>query len=119
MHLQNKNFSTSDQIKTPDKAKMETLEFGTAKVSRIVLQPGWKWSECNQPLAGTPTCQVQHLGILHSGSMKVTHEGGSEMDVAAGDAYTIGPGHDAWVVGDEVCVCYEFEQSGASWAGGD
>ena len=41
--------------------------------------------------------------------MHVAHEDGSEQDIGAGSAYVIEPGHDAWVVGDEAVVGYEFD----------
>jgi hypothetical protein len=34
------------------------------------------------------------------------------------DAYVIEPGHDAWVMGDEPVVGYEFEQSVETYAKG-
>ena len=37
------------------------------------------------------------------------HEDGSEGDIGPGEAYVIEPGHDAWVVGDEAFVGFEFE----------
>ena len=33
---------------------------------------------------------------------------GTELTYKAGDAYSIQPGHDGWVVGDEPAVVYEF-----------
>ena len=39
---------------------------------------------------------------------KIVNDG----DVAAGDAYHITPGHDAWVEGDEPVTAYEF---GGMW----
>jgi hypothetical protein len=49
--------------------------------------------------------------------MHVVHEDGSEGDIVPGRAYAIEPGHDAWVVGDEPFVGYEFEgQSAATYA---
>jgi hypothetical protein len=30
------------------------------------------------------------------------------MSYTAGDAYSIAPGHDGWVVGDDPAVVYEF-----------
>jgi hypothetical protein len=32
---------------------------------------------------------------------------GTEKTIIAGESYTIPPGHDAWVVGDEPFVCVE------------
>ena len=47
--------------------------------------------------------------MLLSGTLHVAHEDGSEQDIGAGSAYVIEPGHDAWVVGDEAVVGYEFD----------
>ena len=44
----------------------------------------------------------------------VTHEGGSSLEVGLVDAYTFAPGHDAWVLGSEEFVGYEFDSSTAS-----
>ena len=33
---------------------------------------------------------------------------GTELTYKAGDAYSIEPGHDGWVVGDKPAVVYEF-----------
>ena len=45
--------------------------------------------------------------------MKVTHEDGSEVILKPGDAYTIEPGHDGVVLGDDVCEMYEFDARAA------
>jgi quercetin dioxygenase-like cupin family protein len=37
------------------------------------------------------------------------HNDGTEQELSAGDAYVIEPGHDAWVVGNEPFVGYEFD----------
>ena len=44
--------------------------------------------------------------------MHVRHEDGTEGEIGAGEAYVIEPGHDAWVVGDETFVGFEFETQG-------
>ena len=36
---------------------------------------------------------------------------GSETEAGPGEAYIIEPGHDAWVVGDEQFVGFEFESA--------
>ncbi|MDA0856154.1 MAG: cupin, partial [Proteobacteria bacterium] len=36
------------------------------------------------------------------------HNDGTEVTYSGGDAYAIQPGHDAWVVGDQPAVAYEF-----------
>ncbi len=37
-------------------------------VGRATFEPGWKWSECVKPIAGTDSCQVEHLGYMISGA---------------------------------------------------
>jgi hypothetical protein len=41
--------------------------------------------------------------------LHISHEDGTEQDIGAGHAYVIEPGHEAWVVGDEPVVGYEFD----------
>ena len=43
--------------------------------------------------------------------MHVVHDDGTEVEVRAGDAYVIEPGHDGWVLGDEPVVMLEFESA--------
>ena len=35
-------------------------------------------------------------------------ENGSELKLQSDDAYVIEPGHDAWVIGDDPVIGYEF-----------
>ena len=44
------------------------------------------------------------LAIAISGSMHIVMEDGGALDIPAGSAFEIPPGHDAWVVGDEPWV---------------
>jgi D-lyxose ketol-isomerase len=86
---------------------------GDATAARLTFEPGWKWSECIKPVAGTDSCQARHVGVVQSGSIHVVHEDGTEMDLTPGDTYVIEPGHDAWVVGEERFVGFEFESKAA------
>jgi uncharacterized cupin superfamily protein len=60
-------------------------------------------------VVGTESCQIDHVGYVASGRLGVAHEDGSQVTLSAGDAYRIGPGHDAWVDGDEEFVGFEFK----------
>ena len=86
---------------------------GETSAARLELEPGWRWSECIKPVAGTESCNLRHVGIVQSGTMHIAHDDGSELDIGAGQAYVIEPGHDAWVVGDEGLVAFEFEHHAA------
>ncbi len=76
--------------------------------------PGWRWSECIKPVAGTDSCQSHHVGVVVGGQMHVVHDDGSEAEIVPGTAYVIASGHDARVVGDEPCVAYEFDSTSAA-----
>ncbi|MEY2420721.1 MAG: hypothetical protein QOI95_788 [Acidimicrobiaceae bacterium] len=108
-----KSFDSPDETRTPDKTKVEVVDLGGAKAARLSAQPGWRWSECIKPVVGGDSCQARHIGVVQSGQMHVVHDDGTEGDIRAGEAYRIDPGHDAWVVGDEAFVGFEFESASA------
>jgi mannose-6-phosphate isomerase-like protein (cupin superfamily) len=104
------DFNSPDEVRSPDKTRVDVVRMGeSTTAARLTLQPGWRWSECIKPVVGTDTCQARHVGFVESGRMHVTHADGAEADVEPGRSYVIEPGHDAWVVGDEPFVAYEFE----------
>ena len=108
------DFDSPDETRTPAKTRVDVVRTaGGATAARLVLEPGWKWSECVKPVVGTDQCQVHHVGFVQSGRMHVVHEDGTALELGPGSAYEILPGHDAWVVGDDRCVAVEFESRAA------
>ena len=59
-------------------------------------------------LAGTPTCQVHHVGYALAGTMHFVTDDGQELDIREQSVFEIPPGHDAWLVGDEACVLIDW-----------
>jgi hypothetical protein len=107
------DFDSPDETRSPDKTKVDVVRLGGMTAARFAFEPGWQWSECVKPVAGTESCQARHVGVAQSGKIVVRHEDGTELEIGAGAAYVIEPGHDAWVVGDEPFVAYEFESRSA------
>ena len=104
-----KSFNNPDEVNTKfNNAKMESVNVGGERVIRITLHPGWKWSSDVKPVVQTESCQTKHLGIITSGTVCCKHDDGTEVTFTKGDAYSIDPGHDAWVVGDETAEVIEF-----------
>lgn len=66
-----------------------------------------------KPVVGTDSCQARHVGVVQSGRLAVRHDDGTEAELGPGEAYVIEPGHEAWVVGDEPAVGYEFDSRAA------
>lgn len=107
-----RSFDNADEVKAPEKTLASVVNLGDIAATKVVLQPGWKWSECIKPVVGGESCQAGHVGVVVQGSMKCIHDDGSELEVSAGDAYYFAPGHDGWVLGDETFIGYEFVASG-------
>jgi len=91
---------------------------GAATFMKGTFEPGWRWSRDVKPIAGTDSCQTRHLGYAISGRMHVTFDDGTEVEVAAGDAFDLPPGHDAYTVGDEPCVMVDVSPQATSYARG-
>jgi hypothetical protein len=104
-----RDFGSPDETRAPDKTTVEVVRIGGTSAARMRLEPGWRWSDCIKPIVGGERCQAHHIGLLQSGTMNVVHDDGTEQEIRAGQAYVIEPGHDAWVVGDEPVVGFEFE----------
>ena len=113
--LVSKSFENADDVKSLDKTHAAVVKLGKANVTKLVLEPGWIWSECVRPAVGGGTCQAHHVGVIVQGRMKCMHDDGSEAEISAGDAYYFSPGHDGMVIGDETVIMYEFAESGTDF----
>ena len=111
--IETADFDAPDETRRPEKTRVDVVHVGDTTAARMTFEPGWKWSECVKPVAGTDSCQLRHIGVVSQGRLAVVHDDGTELEFGAGNAYTIEPGHDAWVVGDETFVGYEFESRSA------
>lgn len=105
--LQVKSHNAPDEVRSPDKTRLEVVNLEGATIGRMTLQSGWRWSDCIKPVAGTDLCQVPHLGYAVSGQLTAQLADGTRQTIRAGDSYTIPPGHDGWVDGSEPFVCIE------------
>ena len=106
--MEKKNLSTPDETRNFPKGKLELVRVGPLTFGKATFEPGWKWSECVKPIAKTDSCQVHHNGYVVSGRMHIKMTDGREAEVGPGDVFVCEPGHDAWIVGNEPCVAYDF-----------
>jgi hypothetical protein len=95
------DFGTPDEVRAFERGRAEILSIGGTEIGRLVLEPGWRWSDHVKPLAGTELCEAPHFQYLISGRVGVRMADGSEHEIAAGEVSVLEPGHDAGVVGDE------------------
>ena len=106
--VEKRDFGSPDESRTPDKTQVDVVHLGGTTAARFTMEPGWSWSQCVKPVAGTDSCQHRHLGVVQSGRMRVMHDDGTKLEIGPGEAYVIEPGHDAEIVGDEQFVGYDF-----------
>jgi mannose-6-phosphate isomerase-like protein (cupin superfamily) len=114
--FQKKNIDKPDETRKFDKGQLNAITLGEVVFGRATFEPGWRWSECIKPIAGTDSCEVHHNGFIASGSLHIVMDDGTEMDVNPGDVFVCPPGHDAWVTSDEPCVAYDFSPGAAAYA---
>jgi hypothetical protein len=112
--VETKSFDSPDETRTPEKTKIDVVQVAGSTAARVTFQPGWKWSECIKPVAGTDSCQARHVGTIISGKLHIEHEDGSQGEAGPGDVYVVEPGHNAWVVGDDPVIGFEFESKAAA-----
>lgn len=103
-----KKFDSPDERRPFEKGHIDVINVGEGVVGRALFEPGWKWSEHVKPLAGTDSCDVAHAAYIVSGRLHVVMDGGEARELGPGDFAMIPPGHDAWVVGNEPCVMFDF-----------
>jgi quercetin dioxygenase-like cupin family protein len=105
--LEAKSHDAPDETRTPPKTRVEVVRLEGFTIGRFTFEPGWRWSECIKPVAGTDSCQVSHVGYAVSGRATIRLADGTEQTIGPGQSYTIPPGHDAWVEGGEPFVAIE------------
>lgn len=106
--FETKSHDTPDETRTPNKTRVEVVRLGGFTIARFNFEPGWRWSECVKPVVGTESCQASHVGYAVTGQIRVRLTDGTEQTISAGQSYTIPPGHDAWVEGDQPFVGIEM-----------
>src|SRR5215218_5119995 len=41
-----KSHDQPDEVRTPEKTRIELVKVGPVTLGRLTFQPGWRWSEC-------------------------------------------------------------------------
>ncbi|MEV4395128.1 cupin domain-containing protein [Nonomuraea sp. NPDC049607] len=111
-----KSIDKPDERRDFPKGHLEICELSGLTFGVATFEPGWHWTESVQPIAGIPSCQVYHNCFVVSGRMRLRMDDGTEAEAGPGDVFVCPPGHDAWVVGDEQVVLYDFAGGAAEYA---
>ena len=104
-----KRFQDPDEVREFEKGRFELLTLPGMTIGKATYRPGWKWSEDVSPLAETKFCNVEHLGMVLSGSATVVFSDDDITTLTEGDVFYVPPKpHDSWVVGDEDYISIHF-----------
>ncbi len=103
-----KDFAKADEVREFTRGRIELVHIGGSDIGRLVLEPGWRWSEHVKPLAGTELCEAPHFQYHVSGTLRIETADGSSFDATPGQVTALPSGHDAWVVGDEPVVIVDW-----------
>lgn len=93
-----------------DGSKYWIIDLPSVRIGLGHFNPGWVWSEHAGAQTGIES--QSHIGIIQSGKMAVRSADGTEIEIGPGDAFEVGSGHDAWVIGDEMCIALDISFKG-------
>ena len=104
-----KRFDTPDEVRLMEKGRFEIVRVGGLTIGRATYEPGWKWSAHVGPGVGQARCDVEHVGLVLSGTATAAFEDGTVVELKPGELFHIpATPHDSWVVGDEPYVSLHF-----------
>lgn len=109
--IEKKSFDVPDEVRNPyEKVRVDVLETGEWLVKRVTVEPGWRWTEHNQRVDGTELCEVFHIKLILHGRFGVAMKDGTQTELGPAEIGIVGPGHDAWTVGDEPCAFIDLAE---------
>jgi len=103
-----KDLGQADEVRTFDKGRLELVNIAGGVVGRLVLEPGWRWSESVKPIAGTEWCEAPHFQYHAAGRIRIITSAGDEFEVGPGEVTSLPSGHDAYVVGNDPVILVDF-----------
>lgn len=106
--VEHRSFGQPDEVRSFEKGRLELVKFAGTEVGRLILEPGWRWSEHVKPIAGTELCEAPHVQYHVAGTLHIKMNDGSEFDATPGQLTSLPAGHDAWVVGSEDVVLVDW-----------
>ncbi|MFN2635627.1 MAG: cupin [Gemmatimonadaceae bacterium] len=104
-----KRFDTPDEVRQMVKGRFEIIRIGGLTIGKATYEPGWRWSKHVGPALGLQLCEVEHVGLVLSGSATVEFESGRKITLHEGELFHVPPEpHDSAVVGSTEYVSLHF-----------
>jgi len=104
-----KRFENPDEVREMPKGRFEVVHIGGLTIGRATYEPGWRWSVHVGPGVGASRCDVEHVGLVLSGTATAAFSDGRIIELRAGELFHIpAEPHDSWVVGNAPYVSLHF-----------
>lgn len=97
-----RRFADPDERIDQDALTSSMLNLGGMTISYEIRRPGRRWSTHVRPHVKTEWCRMRHVGVVLTETMHYLLDDGREFEVGPMTLHEVPPGHDAWVVGDEL-----------------
>jgi hypothetical protein len=107
-NAEHQTFNSPAEVRSFPNGRAEIVNIAGGVVGRLILEPGWRWSEHVKPIAGTALCEAPHFQYHVAGTLRIKQGDGAEFDARPGDVTSLPSGHDAWVVGNEPVVVVDW-----------
>src|SRR6476620_2678395 len=83
-NTEHRSYAEPDEVREFPNGKAEILKVGAAEIGRLILQPGWRWSNDVKPAAGTDLCEAPHMQYHVSGRLHIAMADGTEFEAVPG-----------------------------------
>ncbi|MCI2419516.1 cupin domain-containing protein [Saccharopolyspora sp. K220] len=103
-----RSFDEPDEVREFEHGRIEVLNMAGGAIGRLVLHPGWQWSQHVKPIVGTEWCEAPHFQYHVGGTIHVQMSDGTEFDAGPGSVSSLPQGHDAWVVGNDDVILIDW-----------
>src|SRR3981189_2169036 len=105
---EHRSFQTPDETREFPHGGAEIVNPADGEIGRMVLEPGWRWSNDVKPIANTDSCEAPHFQYHVAGQLAIRMDAGTECVAGPGDITALPSGHDAWVMGDEPVIVVDW-----------
>jgi hypothetical protein len=102
----------ADEHKEIGGVQVDVFRAGSARVKRMIYQPGFNFAAHLKPVVKSELCTHAHVGFMAKGQINVRFADGCVVEYKAPQFVAVEPGHEGWVVGDEPAVLIEFDFEG-------
>jgi len=93
---------------------IDMARIGQGRVKRVTYPSGFRWDKHMKPISNTDRCMHAHVGFIAKGAVGIKYADGCTQTFRAPQFFSIEPGHEGWVEGNEPAVMIEFDFEGAT-----